>query len=196
MTESDQMAEVWRRAIDANMRYYRAVGELAIGHVRAVTAVVGELWRVPAAPAPPTRPREVEPERTQMIGQAAMVLESEAGLAAIGAFVVANGLDRKVSAPIVASPFVSTEGQEVRPELAFEPEVVLLEPGEQVLVRIAAAVDASLEPGVGYRGELTVPDLPGTRIPIVLRRRQAQVARRALPKSRSKRRAADPNRAS
>jgi len=188
-SESEQVAEIWRRAMDANVRYYRAVGELTIGHVRALTAAAGDLLRAPATPRPPLveLPR-AEPKPEEIRPQAAMVLESDVGVAAIGAFVVANGLNRRVSAPIVASPLVSTAGQEARPALAFELEVVLLEPGEQVLVRIAAAVDESLEPGVGYHGELTVPDLPGTRVPIVLRRRQAPVARPAARKSRSKRR--------
>jgi hypothetical protein len=188
-SESEQVAEIWRRAMDANVRYYRAVGELTIGHVRALTAAAGDLLRPPATPRPPLELPRAEPKPEETHPQAAMVLESDVGVAAIGAFVVANGLNRRVSAPIVASPLVSTEGQEARPALAFEPEVVLLEPGEQVLVRIAAAVDESLEPGVGYHGELTIPDLPGTRVPIVLRRRQAPVARPAARKSRSKRRA-------
>lgn len=187
-SESEQVAEIWRRAMDANVRYYRAVGELTIDHVRALTAAAGDLLRAPATPRRPLELPRAESKPEEARPQAAMVLESDAGVAAIGAFVVANGLNRRVSAPIVASPLVSDEGREARPALAFEPEVVLLEPGEQVLVRIAAAVDESLEPGVGYHGELTVPDLPGTRVPIVLRRRQAPVARPAARKSRSKRR--------
>jgi hypothetical protein len=194
VSESERVAEVWRRVMDANMRYYRAVGELTLGHVRALSDAAGELLRAPAA-SPPSPPRAA-PERKHSEAQPAMVLESEAGAAAIGAFVIANGLDRRVTAPIVVSRLMSPEGHEVRPTLAFEPEVVLLEPGEQVLVRIAAAVDNSLVPGVRYRGELTVPDLPGTRIPIVLRRREAMVARPTSRTSQSKKRTGELDRAS
>jgi hypothetical protein len=186
MTDGNQLADVWRRAADANMRYYRAVGALTLGHIRAVSAAAGELWKAAAPrPAPQARTVEHAPQRAQARAQPAMVLESEAGGAAIGAFVVENALDRSISAPVVASAFVAPAGKEARPAIAFEPEVVVLEPGEQVLVRVVAAVDESLEPNVGYRGDLTVPGLSGTQIPVVLRRRPTAPATPA-PKRKSR----------
>jgi len=43
-------------------------------------------------------------------------------------------------------------------------------------MRVSAVITDELEPGVRYQGELTIPALRGTRIPIVLRRRSAHIA--------------------
>ena len=75
-----------------------------------------------------------------------------------------------MSSPVVASAFADAEGRELRPRLAFEPEVVVLDAGEQVLVRVVATIDAALEAGVGYRGEVTVPGLVSRGLSIVVRR--------------------------
>jgi hypothetical protein len=100
-----------------------------------------------------------------------MVLEAVAGGSALGVFLVDNGLDQRVSGPVQAAPFVGREHDEVRPTLAFDPEVVTLDPGEQELVRVTAVIGTELEPEVGYRSEFTIPGVTGTRIPVVLRRR-------------------------
>jgi hypothetical protein len=47
---------------------------------------------------------------------------------------------------------------------------LVLPPGEEAVVRVALVVDERMEPGLEYRGELSVPDLPGTSIPIVARK--------------------------
>jgi hypothetical protein len=100
-----------------------------------------------------------------------MALESEAGGVALGVFLVENHLGRDVTARVSATGFTSPDGREIAPVLLFDPEVIALKPGEQVLVRVTTAVDDSLEPDVRYQGEFSVPELTGTRIPVVLRRR-------------------------
>ena len=102
-----------------------------------------------------------------------MVLEAEGGGTAIGVFLVENLLDEKVSAPVSASAFAAPDGREVAVPLAFEPEVVILEPGEQILVRVTAQLADDLEADVSYRAELAVPGVIGTKVPIVARRRAA-----------------------
>ena len=79
-----------------------------------------------------------------------------------------------VSAPISVSVFVDDKGRTVRPRLVLRPATVSLAPGEQAMVRVAAELDDTLEPGVRYRGEIAIPALSDRRIPIVLRRLPAE----------------------
>jgi hypothetical protein len=117
-----------------------------------------------------------------------MVLEAPAGQTAVGAFMVQNRLAQRVAAPVVPSAFLDPSGAEVRPALAFEPDVVSLESGEQGLVRVTATIDERLGPGVGYRGEVTVPGPSGDRIALVLRRRDETAQSVATPAASAARR--------
>ena len=117
------------------------------------------------APAPPAAPQ-----------QSIMLLEAEAGGTAIGFFLVQNTLAHEVSVRVQASPFVAPSAPTARPRLTFYPEPVSLAPGEQITMRALVAIDETLEPGVRYRCELTVPALPGTAIPVVVRRRRDRAA--------------------
>jgi hypothetical protein len=74
---------------------------------------------------------------------------------------------------VTASTFAAAGHGEVEQKLAFEPEVVTLEAGEQVLVRVAALIGDGLQEGVGYRGEIAVPGAAAAGVPVVLRRRAA-----------------------
>lgn len=140
--------------------------------MRAVAGAVGSLrGGLPASTVRTTRPggpRTASPEAEA--SAPALVLEAEAGESATGAFVVENLLSEGMSSPVVASAFVSEEGHELRPKLAFEPEVVVLAAGEQVPVRVVATIDEALETGVGYRGEVTVPGLVSRGLSVVVRR--------------------------
>lgn len=98
-----------------------------------------------------------------------MVLEAPLGDVALGAFVIENALGREVQAGVVASSLSGPDG-DIEPAVAFEPAQISLAPGEQAVVRAALAIDDRMQPGLEYRGELSVPTLPGTRIPIVARR--------------------------
>jgi hypothetical protein len=146
-------------AFDAHVRYCGALGRLATRLVRSVTAeaVQVSLATPRAAPDPP----------------AAMMLESEVGACAVGMFLVENRLGQAVSAPVAPSTFVDAEGREVRPRLTFAPRVVSLQPGEQAVVRVAAAFDDTLLPEVWYRGTISVPGVSSASVAVVLRRRVA-----------------------
>jgi hypothetical protein len=179
------VGEVWRRVLQANLRYYEAVGRLSVDYVRAVAGAVGSLGAgIPAAAAAATRQAAPSaPSPGAGTDAPALVLEAEAGESAEGAFVVENLLREGMSSPVVASAFASAEGHELRPTLAFEPEVVVLAAGEQVLVRVVASIDEALETGVGYRGEVTVPGLVSSGLSIVVRRLASKEA--PAPRRRS-----------
>ncbi len=170
------LEDVWRRAMDTNLRYYGAVGRLTADYLKDLLTVLAEFRPSQPAGRPPAagvqKPDPTPASARQQTG--VMVLESEAGATALGVFLVENNLGREVSARVVASAFVDPTGREVRPALTFDPEVVTLRPGEQLLVRVMAAIDEALEPEVRYRGELTIPELTGTQIPIILRRRPSR----------------------
>ena len=176
---------MWRRVFQANLRYYEAVGRLSVDYVRAVAGAVGSLGAgLPASAAAATR-RAAPPAPPPAAGTSApaLVLEAEAGKSAEGAFIVENLLSERMSSPVVASAFATEDGRELRPRLAFDPEVVVLDPGEQVLVRVVATIDEVLETGVGYRGEVTVPGLVSRGLSILVRRLAAKEA--PAPRRRS-----------
>lgn len=125
------------------------------------------VWTPPPAPQPTPPPQSV------------MLLEADAGTAAVGFFVVENTLTHEVPVRVLASEFVEPAGTTCRPRLAFYPEPLNLAPGEQITMRALAAIDDTLEPGVRYRCKLTVPALPGTAIPVVIRRRNDRAAETA-----------------
>ena len=176
---------MWRRVFQANLRYYEAVGRLSVDYVRAVAGAVGSLGAgLPASAAAATRRAAPSaPPPAAGASAPALVLEAEAGKRAEGAFIVENLLSEGMSSPVVASAFASEDGHELRPRLAFDPEVVVLDPGEQVLVRVVATIDEALETGVGYRGEVTVPGLVSRGLSITVRRLAAKEA--PAPRRRS-----------
>lgn len=140
-------------------------------YVRAVAGAVGGLGAGSPASGAAARPSaHPGPAPDAGMSAPALVLEAEAGESAVGAFIVENLLSEGMSSPVVASAFASPEGHELRLGLTFEPEVVVLAPREQVMVRVVATIDEALEAGVGYRGEVTVPGLVGRGLSIVVRR--------------------------
>jgi len=182
---------VWRQSLELNLRYYSAVGRLTADYVKDLIAVLADVRSLssppqpqpqaqpipvnyssaqPTAVAPPSPQASAAP--TQQVG--VMVLEGEAGGQALGVFLVVNNLGHEVSARVATSAFVDANGRTVQPTFIFDPEVIVLAPAEQLLVRVMMLIDDSLEPEVRYRGEFTIPELSDTRIPIVLRRRPGQ----------------------
>jgi hypothetical protein len=171
MADAPPASDLLRRALDANLQYYAALGRLTVDYLEAL----GSIARNIEVPAPALTLRQSAPSPAPAApappAPAVMVLEAEAGGAAIGVFLVENLLGEKVSAPVSASALTGPDGREVAVPLAFDPEVVVLEPGEQILVRVTAALDGELEPEISYRAELAVPGVIGTKVPIVVRRR-------------------------
>jgi hypothetical protein len=123
--------------------------------------------------APPAAQSAAAAQSVPPAQPATMVLEGETGAKALGVFLVHNYLGEKVSVRVQASAFADESGNEIEPRLAFDPGLINLEPREQVLVRVVADIDKALKPGVTYRGELKIPELAGSPVPVALRRRPA-----------------------
>lgn len=167
MAPAPTLEQLWRRAAEANLRYYRTVGQLAGVYGRAAVAVV--------------RAARSEPEHAAAAGGAApdvaapvLALEAEEGSSAVGMFLVENRTQAHVEAPVEITDLADGAGRHIRPPLGFEPEVVTLAPGEQTLVQVGIAITDAVRPGVDYRAEVRVPGLVGTRIPVVVRRLAAE----------------------
>jgi hypothetical protein len=163
------IGEIIQRAMDLNLRYYGAVGQLYADYVKDLIAALGEVRRSSvgggSSRAAALRNPEARPP--------SLVLEAEAGNSALGVFLVENQLSQEVHAQVITSSFTDALGRSVRPAMVFDPAAVTLGPSEQLLMRVSAMITDELEPGVRYHGELTIPALRGTRIPIVLRRRSS-----------------------
>ena len=177
MSTFSSLEEIWRRSLDLNLRYYGAVGKLTADYVRDLAATFSEARKQQdpsGTPTPPTGTTVKPP--TEPVASAAtkpaaaMVLEGVSGSKVLGVFLVDNHLDHPISAKVVSSSFVSVDGREVSPTLVFDPETVVLGSREQALVRVVAFIDETMAPEVRYLGQLTIPELMGTPIPVVLRR--------------------------
>jgi hypothetical protein len=162
---TDRAIDVWREAVEAGLRYWGRLGRLAFESVTALVSVAGEPRTTVDRPQPPGAPRTI-------------LLEAAAGESAVGVFLVENTTVQVLSGPVQVSSFVDEQGREVRPAIAFRPDVVVLDPGDQSVVQVAAAVDETFEAEVRYRAEISVPGLSETRVPIVVRRR-SRTSRRA-----------------
>ena len=159
-----ELAAGWRDAAGAALRYWGRLGRLAYESVAAVVPVVEEVR--PAAPAP--QPAQA-PAALRTI-----LVEAEAGEAGFGVFLLENTTEQQLSTPVSVSSFHDEDGREVQPRVAFRPEPITLDPGDQVAVQVGVAVDDTLTPGVRYHAEIGVPGLSDARIPIVVRRRKRQ----------------------
>jgi hypothetical protein len=109
-------------------------------------------------PAPPAPPRTI-------------LVEAEAGQTGVGMFMLENTTRDQLSIPVTVSAFHDPQGREVELPVGFRPDVIVLDPGDQLVVQVAAAVGETLQPDVRYHAEISVPGLSATRIPIVVRRR-------------------------
>ena len=159
-----------RRALDLNVRFYSDLTRLGVDYLRDISQAFGEL-----------RPEAGKGERSTHEGHAerpaarVLVLEAPAGATATAEFVVTNHLKTVVSTRVAITPFVDSTGHLADVELTFEPDDIELQPGEQVIVRVKTRIGEAMHAGASYRGELTVPDLGGSGIPIVVRRRRDAV---------------------
>jgi len=168
MADSIDPFVTWREAITAGRRYYGLIGRQAALWIRTfVPAIAGKPGGEAQPVAAPALRAPTEGERVKT-----MVVEAEAGGRGLGVFVVENSTATPVAAAASVSSFSDPAGRQISPAVQFRPSSLRLEPGQQVLVQIAAAVDDTMDPDVSYRGEITIPGLSHARIPIVIRRRQ------------------------
>src|SRR5690606_28340363 len=110
------------------------------------------------------------PNPTASVTAPTLVLEAEKGGEAQGMFLIENKLERVVSTAVVVSAFTNPSGRAVQPTLRVEPGVVTLPPGGRTLVQIFVTIDDTLEADIPYRGEVNVPGLAESGIPVLLRR--------------------------
>jgi len=174
MAERLRVEDTVKRVLDANLHCYEGLARVTAEYVQAlgrvwIDAFAPALGRVaasataaPQSSAPPAPP------------SAALVLEAEAGQIAQGVVMVENRLPRRVSATVITSAFSSGAGEDIWPSLRVQPGTITLEPGARALVQIGALVDDRLIAGVQYRGQVTVPGLSDTPIPVVLLRRPSE----------------------
>ena len=162
---ASEVADAWVEVAQAGLRFWGRLGRLAF---ESASAIVAER-RTEAAPAAVAAAAPVEAPAPQV--EHTILVEAEAGQSGRAVFLVENRTPEKVSVSVEVSPFVDGKGREVSPQIAFRPDVITLDPGEQTVVEAAVAVDQTLRSGVRYRADMSVPALPGTTIPIVVRRR-------------------------
>jgi hypothetical protein len=172
-----------RKAIDLNVRYYTSLGRLTVDYWRDLFAAVVDptvVDRTKAAmsagrfaTADPAAPAAAPPKQAAS-NRAVMVIEAEAGSVGLGVFMVENHLSTEVDSTVTASAFKDSSGVTIQPTFTFDPPRVVLNPGEQILVRVSTTIGPELEPGARYTGEFVVPGLRGTTIPVVLRSRRKQ----------------------
>ena len=174
MSEPVQLSDVWRRSLEATVQFYSAMGKLAFDCLETLLATAGNSnSAVTPDGNPPTSgtvDRAGSSTRPSPVPVPMMVLEGEAGRKALGVFLLENGFSRAVSASATASAFVDDEGNEINPTVEFQPPAITLQPGEQILVKVLASISRDIPAGIRYRGEIGVPGLMGTRIPVVLGR--------------------------
>ena len=173
MTQPIQLTDVWRRSLEATVQFYSAMGKLAFDCLETLLATAGNSNSSVSPDG--NRPASVSVDReasstTPNPVPVSMVLEGEVGRKALGVFLVENGFSRAVSASATASAFVDDDGNEINPTVEFQPTSITLEPGEQILVKVLASIGKDMPAGIRYRGEIGVPGLMGTRIPVVLGR--------------------------
>ncbi len=165
-----RLSDSVRDAAEASLRYYGRMGGLALELAETlVPSLSGLRPAVVRSSAPPAEPASAESPRGQTI-----VIEAAAGRNGLGVFMVENTTGRKVSGPLGVSSFADESGREVQPTVRFSPDVVSLEPGDQVLVQVVAGVDGTFEPGVRYGAEISIPELAAAGIPLVVQRRAAR----------------------
>ncbi len=177
--------------MDANLRYFQAIGQVTQEYWKAMFGI----WRnLPVRLMGTGGPVAVEQSAkhaaatTSSAAGRVLVLEAEARSEAHGVFVVENRMARQVSTAAEASAFADPSGRAVRPKLRIVPGTITLQPGERALVQIYARITDDLEPGVGYRGEVTVPGLSDRGIPLVLRRSLGGATRSVTSPRRRKQR--------
>jgi hypothetical protein len=186
-----------RQVIDLNVRYYKALGLATLEYMQGLASFLSRnMRRDAAAPSPfPFRaPRPAPAPAPPAEPASVIVLEAAAGHRAEGAFAVANQLARPVTATIEVSPFRDESGADAHVQVEVSPTRMSLDPGQQVVVHIAAAISDDLLTSIAYRGFVSVPGLSDRPIPILVRR-VAAAATAAKAKTRRSRKPASPSRA-
>ena len=169
MTSRFPVDELIKRAVDLNVRYYSGMSQLMATYVKDLVVTFSDLATTPTQ-APSPRP-QTHPSTQKSQQSPVMVLEAESGKEALGVFLVENHLDHSISTRVVPSSFSDGVRNEIKPAFTFDPEAVSLLSGEQVLVQVKVQINDTFAPDVSYHGSVYIPELTGSTVRIVLRRR-------------------------
>jgi len=174
MTSRFPVDELIKRAVDLNIRYYSGMGQLLATYVKDLVVTFSDLATTQTQ-APSSRP-QTHPSTQKSQPSPVMVLEAESGKEALGVFLVENHLDHSISTRVVPSSFSDGVRNEIKPRFIFDPAAVSLRSGEQVLVQVRVQIDDTFAVDVSYHGSVYIPELTGSTVGIVLRRRSAAPA--------------------
>lgn len=162
-------ADVIRKVVDLNVRYYSCLGRLTTDYLRELIASIAKPGTEFAASTDSAASARATAANKP---QVTMVLEAEPGAVAQGVFLVENHLDTDVDSPVLASGFKDSAGVEIRPLFKFDPPQIVLKRREQILVRVTVRIGDDIKPDTRYVGQFSIPGLRGTSIPVVLRSRK------------------------
>lgn len=172
-SERPLMDALVKRAFDANLRYWEAVGRATTDYVQAVTKIWADApitW-TPGAGAlswVPRVPADAHPAATP-----ALLLEGVMGSQARAVVLISNDLDREAEAMVSVSELRAPDGRWVSFDIRSSPERVKLAAGARLPVTLTADITDAMAEGVDYHGEINVPGLSNKGVPVVLRRRGA-----------------------
>jgi len=187
MAARTDLTPALRDAAEAALAYYSRLGRLTVDLVEALAPAELHLSRTADPPPDPAPPADAAPAPSPTESENTIVIEAQAGRSGLGVFMVENTTDKHVSGPVTVSAFKGPGGRTAKPQVRFSPDVVTLDPGDQVLVQLAAKVDKSLDPGVRYSADVRVPSLSGMKIPLVVRRRPGRAPAAAKKQAARKR---------
>lgn len=160
MNEQNNLSEIFRRAMETNLKFYSGLLDLSVNYLKNVGEIISEIpgqVNSTASPAGET-------------SSAAIVLEAAANDKVHAPLMVENDLPREVCAEVSISAFTDSNGVEHAVDIQSKPASMTLQPGEKTLIQIHAMISEDLEEGMSYRGFVTIPELSENSIPIVVRR--------------------------
>ncbi|MEO7104469.1 MAG: hypothetical protein ABI311_13805 [Gemmatimonadaceae bacterium] len=158
MADTVDVAEMMKRAVQANAKFYKGWMDLTLEYVRGLTSILNGEEGAPQSVA----------EMDTSAG--ALVMEGEEGSRVTGSFLVTNDLGRTVACEFVASVFNDPEGARITLKPVFTPARLSLESGEQRVVQVTVPIEKALAAGVGYAGEFSIKGMDGFAVPVVVRR--------------------------
>lgn len=202
---SPALTETLRRAIEANLAYYKGVLRLTTDYVRVLSQVAGALapeesetkgadsaasspsapWQ-PPAPSPAVAPRESAPSPSPAPVDAQLVLRGAPGQLAQAVLRVKNTLPREVKATLRASQVVDAKDRPVEIAMAATPGAVTLAPGAAQHIVISAQIPEGMLPDETYHTVLEIPDLAAQGIAVTIVAVPAELADAAPAQPTSK----------
>lgn len=158
MADNVDVAEILKRAAQANARFYKGWTDLTLEYVRGLSSILNGEESAPQSVA----------EMDTSAG--ALVMEGEEGSSVTGSFLVTNDLGRTIDCEFVSSVFNDPEGARLTLKPLFTPAKLSLESGEQRVVQVTVAINNALAAGVGYSAEFSIKGMDGFAVPVVVRR--------------------------